>query len=130
MPTWSGPAARPLLLSVVLVFALLADWGTGREVPETPLVPAAAQPVVARAIADLAARRGVDPAVISVVQVEAVEWPDGSIGCPVPGMAYPQVITPGWRIVLALAGATVVYHADERGTRVTPCPREDVKRNA
>lgn len=116
-------AVAHLLLAVALLLSLGADWGTGRELPEGLPVPAAAQPAVDRATADLAARRGLEPAAIAVVLVEAVEWPDGSLGCPEPGRAYPQVITPGWRILLQAAGETVAYHANAAGTVVVLCPR-------
>src|SRR5687767_10541093 len=47
------------------------------------------------AIADLAVRLGIEASAVTVVSVESVTWSDGSIGCPEPGRAYPQVITPG-----------------------------------
>lgn len=78
------------------------------------------QPAARAAVDDLARQRGVDPARIQVVAVEAVEWPDSSLGCPQPGRAYAQVITPGYRIRLTLDGQPVVYHAD-RSNRVILC---------
>jgi hypothetical protein len=53
-----------------------------------------------------------------VVRVEAVEWPDTSLGCPKPGEFYAQVITPGYLIVLAVDGEEIEYHADEAGNAV------------
>ena len=61
---------------------------------------------------DLARRLKVPVSDISVVSVEAVDWPDTSLGCPQPGMAYAQVITPGFRVVLEAAGKTCEYHTD------------------
>jgi hypothetical protein len=49
---------------------------------------------------------------IRVMAVEAVDWPDASLGCPQPGTMYAQIITPGYRIVLAAEGATYTYHTD------------------
>jgi hypothetical protein len=70
---------------------------------------------IAAAVADLAQRIGVDAAAITVVSAEAVEWSDGSLGCPQPGMAYLQVITPGYRLVLAANGQQYNYHAAVEG---------------
>ena len=81
-----------------------------------------AEPFVERAREDLAHRTGVDKSEITVVKVEAVDWPDTSLGCPQPDMLVLPVITPGYKIVLSCAGETHVYHSD-RGTRVVYCPR-------
>jgi len=59
---------------------------------------------------------------IREVSVEAVEWPDTSLGCPQPGMMYAQVITPGFRVVLAAKDQTVEYHTD-LGRRVVSCAK-------
>ena len=55
-----------------------------------------------------------------MLKVEAVEWRDSSLGCPEPGKAYLQVITPGYLFVLEAGGKTYEYHAD-RGNRVILC---------
>lgn len=70
---------------------------------------------IAAAIADLAGRLGIASDRISVVSAEAVSWPDGSLGCPQPGMMYPQVITEGYRVILAAEGKEYAYHGDDRG---------------
>ncbi|MCX7707861.1 MAG: hypothetical protein N2204_07620 [Anaerolineae bacterium] len=67
----------------------------------------------ALAIADLAGRLGIPESAITVRAVEAVEWPDASLGCPRPGMMYAQVITPGYRIVLEAGGRTYDYHTSQ-----------------
>ncbi len=77
--------------------------------------------LVAQAVADLAERLQVAKDAIRVRSVEAVEWPDTSLGCPEPGMMYAQVITPGYRIVLEVEGTPHEYHASR--TRVIYCPR-------
>jgi hypothetical protein len=65
----------------------------------------------AQAIADLAGRLGAQPGAITTVSVEAVTWPDSSLGCPQPGMSYLQVMTDGARIVVEVDGRQYVYHA-------------------
>ncbi len=77
--------------------------------------------LVAQAIADLAGRLGVAAEAIQVRSVEAVEWPDASLGCPQPGMVYAQVITPGYRIVLEAEGQAYEYHSSR--SRVVYCSR-------
>lgn len=69
---------------------------------------------------DLAARLSIELSAITVVSVEDVTWPDSSIGCPQPGMAYLQVLTPGQRIVLSAAGGTYTYHTG-RGRQLVLC---------
>lgn len=65
---------------------------------------------VQTAIGDLAGRTGADRAEIEVVSVEEVDWPDGSIGCPQPGMVYTQAIVNGMKIVLRHQGIDYAYH--------------------
>lgn len=68
------------------------------------------QPLVAEAADDLAARLSVSLDDIVVMQAESVVWPDGSLGCPQPGMAYTQTLVDGFRILLQADGATYSYH--------------------
>ena len=75
-------------------------------------VPAA---ILAAAKADLAKRTGLDPATFTVIRADAVVWADGSLGCPVPGMMYVQMVTPGYWIVLAAGGASYDYRSDRSG---------------
>jgi hypothetical protein len=69
----------------------------------------ALEPRVQEAIADLL-DGGVDRDAITLVAAEPVVWPDGSIGCPEPGMMYTQALVEGYRIVLGVDGEEVVYH--------------------
>jgi hypothetical protein len=70
------------------------------------------QQIVALARENLAKRLAVGVDQIGPGEAQAVAWPDTSLGCPQPGMAYAQVITPGYRIVLTAGGKTYEYHAD------------------
>lgn len=66
---------------------------------------------------------------VTIVNVEEVQWSDGSLGCPQPGMMYPQVITPGFRITLEAGGKRYSYHTDTRQRVVrcdNPAPRGQV----
>ncbi|MEQ1801255.1 MAG: hypothetical protein ABL989_04985 [Gammaproteobacteria bacterium] len=68
-----------------------------------PAVASAAGPgaIAVQAVADAI---GVTPAAARVVSSEARDFPDASLGCPQPGMAYAQVITPGHRVIVEADG--------------------------
>jgi hypothetical protein len=69
--------------------------------------------MVALATEDLASRLDVGEEEISPVQVRAVDWRDGSLGCPKPNVHYIQRITPGYRIWLDARGDVYEYHTDD-----------------
>jgi hypothetical protein len=85
-------------------------------------VPAASpNPNIADAVVrEAAAYAAVPPPDVRVVQLEAREWPDSSLGCPRPGLMYSQVVTPGYLIVVQAGTRTLEYHSDARG-RVVLC---------
>ena len=56
-----------------------------------------------------------DLAAATVVTAEAVEWSDGSLGCPEPGMMYTQAITPGYHVVISVGGVEYDYRATDAG---------------
>ena len=65
---------------------------------------------VRQAIADLASTLALAEAEIEVVEASSVVWPDGSLGCPEPGMMYTQVTVEGIRIILRAQGQEYTYH--------------------
>lgn len=67
--------------------------------------------LVAQAREDLARRLSIEPDAVAFVRLKQVVWPDRSLGCPRPGVAYPQVPQDGVQILLRAAGATYAYHA-------------------
>ncbi len=77
----------------------------------SPAIPAAAQPLVDQARADLTA--------ITVVQVKATIWPSAQLGCG--GKQMEPEPTPGSLIMLMLGGQPLEYHAS--ATRVVWCDR-------
>ena len=79
---------------------------------QTPF-PEAAMELVNITIQDLAQRLGVGLDEITVVHYEEVNWPDASLGCPLPGIDYAQVITPGYQILLKSDEDGFNYHADK-----------------
>jgi hypothetical protein len=92
-----------------------ASTSPGQETSVTPSETPSPTPSTggegpAAAINDLAKRLNVEAAEISVVSAEEVTWPDGSIGCPEPGMVYTQALVPGSLIVLEAGGKRYEYH--------------------
>ena len=71
------------------------------------------------AIDTLAAELGIAREGIEVDTVRAVEWRDSSLGCPRPGMAYLDVITPGYKVTLRANGQIHVVH--EAGNQAKVC---------
>jgi len=119
-PLGGAPAstAMPAPTRPPLSVTAVPDTGAPAAVPSPPAGMAFGEVPVelaAVAVADLVQRAGVAATAITVVSAEAVEWPDGAVGCPKPDMMYPQVITPGFKLVLAVSGQQYSYHASERG---------------
>ncbi len=67
---------------------------------------------------DLAKRLSVTVDQITVVSSTPTEWPDSSLGCPQPGEAYSQIVTPGYLILLSLGQKQYEYHTDLSATIV------------
>jgi hypothetical protein len=59
-------------------------------------------------LSDLAAR-GVTTDGLAVVSARAMTWPSGALGCPKPGMAYTQMVTDGYQVVVKAGGKTYDY---------------------
>lgn len=83
--------------------------------PADALVGEVPADLLAKIIADAAQRSGVAATMIVVQKGQATEWSDSSLGCPQPGMAYMQVITPGYQVLLQAGANTYDYRANARG---------------
>jgi hypothetical protein len=66
--------------------------------------------------AEVAAQQSVSASDVKVLSAQAVNWPNGALGCPQPGMMYTQAIVPGYRVELEAAGKRFVYHASTKGS--------------
>ncbi len=64
---------------------------------------------------ELASQKGLNAADVKVVSAQSMNWPNGAIGCPRPGVMYTQAIVPGYRVVLEVAGERFAYHASKKG---------------
>lgn len=83
-------------------------------VTEESEIPGGAEALVDLARTDLAQRLDVEISAITFVSYEEVFWPDASLGCPVEGINYAQVITRGSDIVLQFEETIYHYHSDLR----------------
>ena len=59
---------------------------------------------------DLVERFGLSPGAVKLAEIGRAEWGDTSLGNPEPGMAYAQVITPGFTMVLESGERRYEYH--------------------
>ena len=127
---------RTMLLTTLVTLALTACGGAASQVAavsdttttssvETTTSeeqPVATEPadaelsaIVEQVRADLAARPEVEESSIEVLSAELMTWPDGSLGCPQPGMFYTQALVEGSRVLLRSGETTYPYHAGDNG---------------
>ena len=76
--------------------------------------------VVRAALAQAATDLGVAPGQLAIIAVEARDWPDSSLGCPQPGRAYAQIVTPGYRVIVQANGREYDYRTN-RTTMIVRC---------
>ncbi len=88
------------------------------QIEELTGVPALTDDELAPALAAIAAGLGISPDAITVVSATRQDWSDSSLGCPEEGNVYLEVITPGFLIVVDVAGEQIEYHADALGNVV------------
>ena len=66
-------------------------------------------------VADAAVRLGVDPSVVTIVEARAQTFPDGSLGCPEPGMMYTQALVDGYQVIVEANGTRLDYRGSAPG---------------
>ncbi|MCY3734176.1 MAG: hypothetical protein OXG42_07835 [Chloroflexi bacterium] len=104
--------STPLSVSV-------AESGVAEEQPNTApdnvTVPGGIESAARRLLAD---ELDVDEGDLALDGSETVEWSDASLGCPQDGYGYAQVVTPGYRLVFGLAGASHAVHTNADGSHM------------
>ncbi len=60
----------------------------------------------------------IDAAQVEIVSVEPVDWPDSCLGISTPDVMCAQVITPGYRVVLAVGDQEYEYHTNADGANI------------
>jgi hypothetical protein len=91
-----------------------ASTGSGTTVSGEAATPDPDSPyysLVMKAVEDLAGRLSIQGEEIELLEVKEVVWPDSSLGCPQPGMAYKQVPMDGLLIRLRVDGRIYEYHS-------------------
>ena len=58
---------------------------------------------------------------LQLEEAVAVDWPDASLGCPQAGMAYAQMITPGYKVTLRAGDASHEVHV--AGAKAVICSK-------
>ena len=128
-----------LAIRITLIAALWVVGGCSAAASSNgPLTPASNQPtqesagpgavdlpasVVDPVVADIARQAGVPASEVVVVSAEAVTFPDGSLGCPQPGMVYTQALVDGYKIVAEAGGKTYDYRGSGSTFRLCTATR-------
>jgi hypothetical protein len=86
----------------------------GSSVDNTTEASDAAQ----RSIQTLAELLNVDAIAVTIVSVEAVDWPDACLAIPEPDGVCAQVLTPGYKILLETLGNQYEVHSNQDGTLI------------
>jgi len=73
------------------------------------------------ALADALRRAAPGATAPTLLSAERVTWPDGSLGCPMPGRMYTMALVPGYRIRIQSGTELLDYHASTRGQPLL-CP--------
>lgn len=105
------------LAALALARPMLAHGNDGNASPEARAVEAAME--------DAVRRTGLGRGDLQVVRVEAVTWPDGSLGCPRPDAIYTQAPVPGYRIEIRNGKRRLQYHANTKGLIIF-CPTASI----
>jgi hypothetical protein len=121
-PGSAGPAEGS---SAAPAASSAAPFDRPSATPHGQLIPSpAASPITGEVPADILAsvraqlagkvgQAAADQATVEVAQ--AVTWPDGSLGCPQPGMFYTQMVVKGYQVVLVVDGKKYDYRIGAGG---------------
>lgn len=105
-------------LLFLLIAAACSRAGTDAPTPQQSHAPGSPAAIAATTVAQ---QTGSSVDAVVIRSVEAQNFGDSSLDCPQPGMAYLQVITPGYKVVAEAAGKTFdVRVAGARGLICDP----------
>ena len=79
--------------------------------PSPTTADAGLQNLIDKAVVDLANRLSIPATEITLLDATSMVWPDASLGCPQPGMAYAQVPEDGLLIRLQVGDQIYPYHS-------------------
>jgi hypothetical protein len=66
-------------------------------------------------VQEIARSAGVPTEEVVVLSAEATTFPNGGLGCPQPGMSYPQVQVDGYKVTAVASGTTYDFRGTTRG---------------
>jgi hypothetical protein len=106
------PSAEELPVAATNTVPAEATQGdpTQMSPPTPPPASSGLENLIEDAKNDLAKRLLIPVDQISLIEANEVVWPDASLGCPQPGMAYIQVPEDGAQIILQAGGINYAYH--------------------
>lgn len=119
---------KKTLISIALMVMLLgacSPQGLPTEFPPE-VVEQATQinvdltPAQTAAISAVVENLGVAAEQVKVVSTEAVDWPDSCLGITMEGISCAQVVTPGFRVTLDVAGKQVEYRTNQDASVIMP----------
>jgi hypothetical protein len=119
-------------MSVLVGALLISACAGGSGVTSTTVTPAGSttgstgvggemEAASAAAVAQASADTGLGEGEFDVIDIEEVTWPDGSLGCPQPGMSYIQVVLEGYQVILEHEGDLYDYRSAQ-DLEFTRCP--------
>lgn len=111
---------RLILLSVLFTGTVLVLVAQG-DVPQD--VPDEIEFVLANLSQSLREDISLDD--LTTYEWQRQEFADTSLGCPQPGQAYTQVMTPGYRFLIEYDGTRYDYRVSEGGNQVILCGEQD-----
>lgn len=117
-----GLSVISVLFSLILLTACV-PIPPPAALPESPLEEPMSQPGDTAKIAEqasvlLAQQLHLNLPEIEVVSVEAVDWPDACLGVYSPEIMCATVITPGYRVILAVDGQEYEVHTNSDGSSI------------
>jgi hypothetical protein len=106
------PSFSTIDINVTVVPVEITSPPPTQPIPDTQSFGPIFDAIISLVKDDLAQKTGVSLDKIKVLEADAVEWPDGSLGCGKPGTEYVQVVTPGFRISLEADSKVFSYHTN------------------
>ncbi|MBE7514069.1 MAG: PD40 domain-containing protein [Anaerolineales bacterium] len=82
---------------------------------------APSQELLIKLIQYLSSQLGIPVTTIDSYTYEAADFSDTSLGCPLAGENYAQVIVPGWKVKLTIAAITYDMRTSRSGDRIVIC---------
>ena len=107
------------MVAFVLAVLVLAVPVVAQD--DTPQPP---DSVIQASLQSAADQLGVTVDDVTITTAEQRAWPDSSLGCPQPGHAYSQIVTPGYLVTVDTtedATAEVQVHTNRDGSVTVIC---------